>query len=87
MIAQDTKQLLWGAVLLGLAACVPAIANGYWMSIALTIAMFTVLSTSWALFSGPTHYISLATGAFFGVGGFRVHSGAHLHPSYYWVQD
>jgi branched-chain amino acid transport system permease protein len=30
--------------------------------------MYTVLSTSWALFSGPTHYISLATAAFFGLG-------------------
>jgi branched-chain amino acid transport system permease protein len=27
-----------------------------------------VLATSWALFSGPTHYISLATAAFFGLG-------------------
>ena len=63
----DFKSLIWGAVLLLLAACVPLVANGYWMSIALTIAMFTVLATSWSLFSGPTHYISLATAAFFGV--------------------
>ena len=84
MIAQDTKQLIWGALLLGLAACVPAIANGYWMSIALTIAMFTVLSTSWALFSGPTHYISLATGAFFGVGGFLVGTGMSDYNMDYW---
>ena len=75
MTAQDTKHLVWGAILLGLAACIPAIANGYWMSIALTIAMYTVLATSWALFSGPTHYISLATAAFFGVGGFVVGTG------------
>jgi branched-chain amino acid transport system permease protein len=71
----DIKSLVWGAVLLLLAACVPLVANGYWMSIALTIAMFTVLATSWALFSGPTHYISLATAAFFGVGGYLVGTG------------
>ncbi len=75
MNAHDIKYLIWGAILLGLAACIPAIANGYWMSIALTIAMYTVLATSWALFSGPTHYISLATAAFFGVGGFVVGTG------------
>src|SRR5262249_61541990 len=31
---------------------------------------FTVLATAWALFSGPTHYISLATAAFFGIGAY-----------------
>ena len=31
---------------------------------------FTVLATAWALFSGPTHYISLATVAFFGIGAY-----------------
>jgi branched-chain amino acid transport system permease protein len=33
-----------------------------------TIFMYTVLTTSWAMFSGPTGDISLATAAFFGVG-------------------
>ena len=33
-----------------------------------TIAMYAVLATSWALFSGPTRYISLASAAFFGIG-------------------
>lgn len=46
----------------------------YLMSLALPIAMYTVLATSWALFSGPTHYISLATGAFFGMGAYMVAS-------------
>lgn len=32
------------------------------------ILMFVVLTMSWAIFSGPTGYISLATSAFFGVG-------------------
>ena len=34
--------------------------------------MYAVLATSWALFSGPTHYISLATAAFYGVGAYVV---------------
>ena len=29
-----------------------------------------MLATAWALFSGPTHYISLATAAFFGIGAY-----------------
>jgi len=85
MTSGDVKQLVWGGILLALAACVPLVANGYWMSIALTIAMFTVLSTSWALFSGPTHYISLATAAFFGVGGFLVGTGMSDYNTDYWT--
>ena len=33
-----------------------------------TILMFTILAVSWAIFSGPTGYMSLAPAAFFGVG-------------------
>lgn len=40
-----------------------------WIVILLTsIGMYTILSVSWAAFCVPTNYISLATGAFFGVG-------------------
>ncbi|MDA7599100.1 branched-chain amino acid ABC transporter permease [Alphaproteobacteria bacterium] len=85
MNRSDTKSLFWGAVLLGLMAFVPLVADGYWMSIALTIAMFTVLATSWALFSGPTHYISLATAAFFGVGGYLVGTGMSDYNIDYWT--
>lgn len=78
-------RLAIGAVLLVLAACLPLVANGYWMSIALTIAMYTVLATSWAIFSGPTHYISLATAAFFGVGGYLVGTGMSDFNMAYWT--
>ena len=33
---------------------------------------YTVLATAWALFSGPTRYVSLATVAFFGIGAYTV---------------
>lgn len=33
-----------------------------------SIFMYIVLTVSWAVFSGPTHYISLASAAFFGLG-------------------
>ncbi|KHQ49929.1 branched-chain amino acid ABC transporter permease [Mameliella alba] len=68
MSARDWQGLSISAVLLALAACLPLLGDDYYLTIGVTIAMYTVLATSWALFSGPTHYISLATAAFFGLG-------------------
>ncbi|WP_167648753.1 branched-chain amino acid ABC transporter permease [Mameliella alba] len=68
MSARDWQTLSISAVLLALAACLPLLGDDYYLTIGVTIAMYTVLATSWALFSGPTHYISLATAAFFGLG-------------------
>jgi branched-chain amino acid transport system permease protein len=68
MTGRETRIALLAAALFGAAALLPMADQGYWLSIGVTIAMFTVLATSWALFSGPTHYISLATAAFFGLG-------------------
>ncbi|MFZ9021174.1 MAG: branched-chain amino acid ABC transporter permease, partial [Paracoccaceae bacterium] len=48
----------------------PFLANGYMLGIGVDVMMYTALATSWVLFSGPTHYISLASAAFFGIGGF-----------------
>ena len=63
------------------AAMLPVLNTGiFFLSLGVTIAMYTVLSTSWALFSGPTHYISLATAAFFGLGMYVVGSGIEVLP-------
>jgi branched-chain amino acid transport system permease protein len=70
-------------ILLALAALLPLTENGYLISIGVTIAMYTVLATSWSLFSGPTHYISLATAAFYGTGTLIVAYGIETVP--YWV--
>ena len=40
----------------------------YYILLLVTIIMFTILAVSWAMFSGSTGYMSLATAAFFGVG-------------------
>lgn len=64
----DIRNLCLAALAFGLCALLPLGDDGYWLGLGVTIAMFTTLATSWALFSGPTHYISLATAAFFGVG-------------------
>ena len=71
--------VLAGAGLIAL-AFLPAFDTGYWLSLGITIAMYTVLSTSWALFSGPTHYIALSTAAFFGLGMYVVGGGIDILP-------
>ncbi len=69
------------AVILFLAAAtLPLISSGYLLSIGVSIAVYTVLATSWTLFSGPTNYISLAVAAFFGIGMYVVAGGIDLLP-------
>jgi branched-chain amino acid transport system permease protein len=72
-------------VIVALAACLPLVSDGYILSVAVTAMMYIALSTSWALFSGPTHYISLATGAFFGVGGYVVATGMSDYDLSFWL--
>lgn len=81
----DTRNVLIAIVCVALAACVPLVFNGYWLSVALTAMMYIALSTSWALFSGPTHYISLASGAFFGIGGYLVATGMSDYNLSFWL--
>jgi branched-chain amino acid transport system ATP-binding protein/branched-chain amino acid transport system permease protein len=58
------------AAALAALAAFPHFATGYHLALAISLLYFTVLATAWALFSGPTHYISLATAAFFGIGAY-----------------
>jgi len=55
------------AIVIAALAAFPLAASGYHLALAISLLYFTVLATAWALFSGPTHYISLATAAFFGI--------------------
>jgi branched-chain amino acid transport system permease protein len=57
-----------GAVLLAAPHALPV----YYRSLALAILADVGLAVSWAFFSGPTRYLSLATGAFFGAGAYTV---------------
>lgn len=61
-------------------ALLPALDTGVWLSLGVELAMYTVLVTSWTLFSGPTHYISLATAALFGLGMYVVGGGIEVLP-------
>lgn len=62
-----TSPVVGGVILLVLAT-LPVYAAGYTPIFFTSIYMYIILSVSWALFSGPTGYMSLATAAFFGVG-------------------
>jgi branched-chain amino acid transport system permease protein len=64
--------LALGPVVLLAVAAFPLYANVYYLALGITLLYFTVLATAWALFSGPTRYISLATVAFFGIGAYTV---------------
>jgi branched-chain amino acid transport system permease protein len=79
----ESRSLSLSALALIVAACLPWMVGNYGLTIGVTIAMYAVLATSWALFSGPTHYISLATAAFFGVGAYVTGIGIQYLP--YWV--
>lgn len=66
-------------VFIGL-AFLPVWGSAYLLTLGISMAMYGVLATSWALFSGPTHYISLATAAFYGLGAYIVASGIEQLP-------
>ena len=53
-------------------AVLPLFLDAYGVGLILGIAGYVTLATAWALFSGPTRYISLATVAFFGIGAYTV---------------
>lgn len=64
------KFLLPGLLLIALILLVvsPSYLTAYRVMLLTSILMYIVVSVSWAIFSGPTGYISLASAAFFGVG-------------------
>jgi branched-chain amino acid transport system permease protein len=73
MNARINKGVWVVSALLVLLALLPAQLEGeYFLSLGINMLQFGVLATAWALFSGPTRYISLATTAFFGIGAYTV---------------
>ncbi len=85
MMAGAARSSTFGVVAFLAAVLLPFVADGYWLSIAVTVAMYTALTTSWALFSGPTHYITLSTGAFYGIGGYLVATGMSDYELSFWT--
>lgn len=64
------RPFILGSILLILAllGTLPFYAQPYLIIFLTNIIMYVILTVSWAIFSGPTRYISLASAAFFGVG-------------------
>lgn len=85
MKSSGWQELIWAGVVAILAAFLPLVAGPYWLSLGVDVMMYVALATSWVLFSGPTHYISLATAAFFGVGGFIVGTGMSDYQLSFWA--
>lgn len=61
-------------------ALLPWLDQGYWLTMGVSVASFVAMATAWALFSGPTHYVSLASAAFFGSGMYVVTALAEQTP-------
>jgi branched-chain amino acid transport system permease protein len=64
-----------GLAFVAAAAALPVYDQGYYLALALNIVLYAALCTAWTLFSGPTHYVSLATAAFFGLGTYAIGLG------------
>lgn len=80
LTTQETRGLALGVVLVAAAALLPLFDQGFYLSISVNIVLYAALCTAWALFSGPTHYVSLATAAFYGLGTYTVGLGIEVLP-------
>jgi acyl-CoA reductase-like NAD-dependent aldehyde dehydrogenase/ABC-type branched-subunit amino acid transport system permease subunit len=58
------------AGLLAALAVLPFVAPAYQVALGLALLADVALASAWALFSGPTRYLSLAAAAFYGVGAY-----------------
>ncbi|MGQ3118154.1 MAG: branched-chain amino acid ABC transporter permease [Hydrogenophaga sp.] len=67
------EKFAWAAAIAAVVALAMlpfGIESDYSLGLYLNMLMYSVLATAWALFSGPTRYVSLATVAFFGMGAY-----------------
>ncbi len=67
----NTKQIITLAIVLAifaLLATIPLFGSSYSIIRFIYFFMYIILSVAWAIFSGTTGYISLASAAFFGIG-------------------
>jgi branched-chain amino acid transport system permease protein len=71
---------IFGAAAVAFAALLPLLDQGYYLALALNMVLYAALCTAWTLFSGPTHYVSLATAAFFGIGTYTIGLGLDYLP-------
>lgn len=70
-MTKKVEMLAFGAGVIFLAG-LPLVTGEYIHSLFLGLLSYVTLASAWALFSGPTRYISLATVAFYGMGAYTV---------------
>lgn len=76
----EGRVLALSAAALAVVAGLPLADDGFWLALGISMASYVALATAWALFSGPTNYVSLATAAFFGSGTYVVSALAEAAP-------
>ena len=64
------RRWVWTACLLAALVVFPVLASPYHVALGLALLANVALASSWALFSGPTRYLSLAAAAFYGAGAY-----------------
>ena len=67
-ISKKIFYLMLFSLIFILMVIMPSYVSPYTIILLNSIFMYIILTVSWALFSGPTHYLSLASAAFFGLG-------------------
>lgn len=70
------------AALVIVLAMLPFVLSDYGLSLLVNVMAYLVLTIAWALFSGTTRLVSLATSAFFGVGMYTVAMLINVLPLY-----
>ena len=70
------------SVLAALLASLPWVVSDYGLGFMINLMCYVVLTVAWALFSGTTRYVSLATSAFFGIGAYTVAMLVKMMPVY-----
>jgi branched-chain amino acid transport system permease protein len=70
------------ALLVAALAAVPWLVSDYGLGFMINLMCYLVLTIAWALFSGTTRYVSLATAAFFGIGAYAVAMLINVLPIY-----
>jgi aldehyde dehydrogenase (NAD+) len=63
---------VWFGIGLVLLAIAPPLLPRYYLSLLLALLSYVAVASAWALFSGPTRYLSFASAAFYGVGAYAV---------------
>jgi branched-chain amino acid transport system permease protein len=77
---EEIRNLAIGAAVVAVVALLPLFDQGFYLSISVNMMLYAAMCTAWALFSGPTHYVSLATAAFYGLGTYSVALGIDVLP-------